>query len=152
MIFLRGWTVAGSLRTGADGTGSAAGWMGVITRIREGAGGAAGACGSLPGMTLRITLSNDDPIFSLMIRAHSSRSLMRLPPSCREKVRIIWRVPPVLAMTERVRIWSRIAFSPLSTFLIVAKGISFGGRRFFALSTRITRLLVRIPSNGIDLT
>jgi hypothetical protein len=78
--------------------------------------------------------------------------LIRFPPAWREKVRIICRISPVFAITERVIIWSRIAFSPGSTSFIVISGISLGGRRFFTLSIRMIRLFVRIPSNGIDLT
>jgi hypothetical protein len=106
----------------------------------------------VPGITFRNTVSSGEDIFCRITRAHSSRSLIRLPPSCREKVRIICRVSPVFDKTESVRIWSRIAFSPAPTSCIVVRGISLGGRRFFALSIRITRLLVRIPSNGIDFT
>jgi hypothetical protein len=78
--------------------------------------------------------------------------LIRFPPAWREKVRIICRVSPVFAITDSVMIWSRIAFSPDSTSLMVTSGISLGGRRFFALSIRMIRLFVRIPSKGIDLT
>jgi hypothetical protein len=107
---------------------------------------------SVPGMTFRITWSKEEEAFSLIIRTHASRSFIRFPPAWREKVRIICRISPVFAITESVMIWSRIAFSPGSASLIVTSGISFEGRRFFALSTRMIRLFVRIPSKGIDLT
>jgi hypothetical protein len=77
---------------------------------------------------------------------------MRFPPAWRENVSTICRISPVLVTIERVITWSRIAFSPDSMSLRVAREISFGGWRFFALSTRRIRRLVRIPSKGIDLT
>ncbi|OPY44941.1 MAG: hypothetical protein A4E42_00931 [Methanoregulaceae archaeon PtaU1.Bin222] len=36
--------------------------------------------------------------------------------------------------------------------MIISYATSFVGRMFFARSTRMMRMLVRMPSNGIDLT
>ena len=56
--------------------------------------------------------------------AHSMHSRFLSPPACRTKVRTVWCLSPESVPMERIKKWSRIAFSPASTFLIVERAIS----------------------------
>jgi hypothetical protein len=56
--------------------------------------------------------------------AHSMHSRFRSPPVCRTKVRTVWCLSPESVVMARIKKWSRIAFSPVSTFLIVERAIS----------------------------
>jgi hypothetical protein len=56
--------------------------------------------------------------------AHSLHSRFLSPPACRTKVRTVWCFSPVSVMMASIKKWSRIAFSPASTFLIVERAIS----------------------------
>jgi hypothetical protein len=56
--------------------------------------------------------------------AHSLHSLFLSPPAWRTKVRTVWCFSPESVIMERIKKWSRMAFSPASTFLIVESAIS----------------------------
>jgi hypothetical protein len=83
--------------------------------------------------------------------AHSLHSRFLSPPACRTKVRTVWCFSPVSVMMASIKKWSRMAFSPASTFLIVERAMSCDGMTFFLLSVRMIRLLVSIASNEMDL-
>ena len=56
--------------------------------------------------------------------AHSIHSRFLSPPDCLTKVRTVWCLSPEPVVMVRIKKWSRIAFSPASTFLIVERAIS----------------------------
>ena len=60
----------------------------------------------------------------LSVFAHSMHSRFLSPPAWRTNVRTVWCFSPVSVMMARIKKWSRIAFSPASTFLIVERAIS----------------------------